>query len=94
MRLRWTPLAADDLTTICDYIHKDSPAAALRVARTVYQGIQTLRQFPDRGRIGRVVGTRELVFPGLPYIAVYERQQDAIWILRIIHGAMRWPPVG
>jgi plasmid stabilization system protein ParE len=33
------------------------------------------------------------VFPGLPYVAVYERQQDSIVVLRIIHGAMQWPPV-
>lgn len=92
MRLRWTLPAAEDLTRICDHIHKDSPAAALRVARTIYQGVQSLRQFPQRGRTGRVEGSRELVFPGLPYIAVYELRPESIWIVRILHGAMRWPP--
>ena len=94
MRVRWTWPASEDLTHICDYISRDNPAAALRVARTVYQGVESLQQFPQRGRNGRVTGTRELVFPGLPYVAVYEIQTDAVWVLRVIHGATRWPPVG
>ena len=75
MRVRWTWPASEDLTHICDYISRDNPAAALRVARTVYQGVESLQQLPQRGRNGRVTGTRELVFPGLPYVAVYEIQR-------------------
>jgi len=39
MRVRWTTTAADDLAHIVDYIRKDNPAAARRVAQTIYQGI-------------------------------------------------------
>ena len=43
--------AADDLAHIVDYIRKDDPAAARRVAQTIYQGIAALRKFPNIGRI-------------------------------------------
>jgi plasmid stabilization system protein ParE len=62
------------LAHIVDYIRKDNPATARRVAQTVYQGVAALRNFPYRGRIGLAEDTRELVFAPLPYIAVYENR--------------------
>jgi toxin ParE1/3/4 len=72
MRVRWTGKAADDLRRIVEYIRKDNPAAARRVAQTIYKAIAELRTFPKRGRAGLVENTRELVFAPWPYIAVYE----------------------
>jgi plasmid stabilization system protein ParE len=92
MRIRWTEPAARDLTHICDYIEeRDGPATARRVALTIYQGVGSLAQFPHRGRPGRKLNTRELVFPGLPFLAVYRRREDVIEINRILHGAQNWP---
>ena len=92
MRIRWTQPAARDLTHICDYTkERDGPAAARRVALAIYEGITTLTQFPQRGRPGRKLNTRELVFPGLPFLAVYRIREDVIEINRILHGAQRWP---
>jgi toxin ParE1/3/4 len=50
-----------------------------------------LETFPNRGRIGRITGTRELVFAPLPYIAVYRVKDDAVEILRTYHSAQDWP---
>jgi toxin ParE1/3/4 len=46
---------------------------------------------PYRGRPGREEGTRELLFPPLPYIAVYRVNKDAIEVLRIYHPAQDRP---
>lgn len=89
--MRWTAPAADDLTQIVEYIRKDNPEAAHRVARTVFDGAEGLRSFPARGRIGRAANTRELVFPPWPYIAVYEISGEEILILRIRHASRNWP---
>jgi addiction module RelE/StbE family toxin len=90
MRVRWTTDAADDLERICDYIAKTSPVSARRVATTIVEGIASLHEFPNRGRLGRVEGTREFVFAPLPFVAVYE-VHDEVQVLRILHGAQQWP---
>jgi toxin ParE1/3/4 len=38
-----------------------------------------------------VTGTRELVVTGTPYIVPYRVQDGEIQILRVYHGARRWP---
>ena len=91
MRVRWTTDAASDLEKIAERIAKDHPDAAIRTARTIYQGLAALRDFPNRGRIGRIEGTRELVFASLPYIAVYRVKSETVEVLRIYHAAQDWP---
>lgn len=91
MRVRWTTTAADDLANIVAYIRKDNPAAALRVAQSILEGVDALSNFPYRGRIGLAQNTRELVFAPWPYIAVYEITHDQVQVLRIRHAAQDWP---
>jgi len=87
MPVRWTPEAADDLDRICSHIAEDSPESALKIGRILYRGIAGLNSFPNLGRTGRRIGTRELVFTPLPYIAVYRIREQTIHILHIWHGA-------
>ena len=87
MRLRWTTPAAQDLYEITQHIRHDNPTAARQVAKTIYDGCASLRDFPQRGRRGRKEGTRELILPGLPYIVVYRIRNESIEISRIYHGA-------
>lgn len=91
MRVRWTPDAADDLERMCNYIAETSPDSARRIAKTIVDGIASLSALPNRGRRGRVEGTREFVFAPLPFVAVYE-VNDEVHVLRILHGAQQWPP--
>ena len=92
MRVRWTEPAVVDLTRICDYIAEHGrPVTARRVAQKIVESIGTLSQFPERGRPGRKAGTRELLFEGLPYLAVYRVRDDAVEVVRILHGAQKWP---
>ena len=87
MRIRWTLPAAEDLEQITRYIQQDDPSAALRVAKTIYDGCEGLVLLPYRGRTGKVLDTREIVFTPLPYIAVYRVKGSIIEILHIWHGA-------
>jgi toxin ParE1/3/4 len=91
MRLHWTKPAAQDLYSIVRRIQHDNPDAAAKVAKTLYDGCGSLGKLPRRGRKGRIEGTRELVFAGLPYIVVYHIQDQNLEILRIYHGAQDWP---
>ena len=60
------------------------------MAKSLYEGCGSLRAFPYSGRKGRIDGTRELVFPGLPYIVVYRIEDQVVDVLRIYHGALDW----
>jgi len=91
MRILWTPTAADNLESIADYLYEQNPASADQIVRRVYQAPAILRQFPNSGRVGRKEGTRELVLPSLPYIIVYEVRGNNVRLLRVLHGAQRWP---
>ena len=91
MRVRWTTDAADDLERIFDYISESRPESARRVAQSVIERLGTLETFPHLGRPGRVQGTREVAFPPLPFVAIYEVRDEQIIVLRILHGAQRWP---
>jgi toxin ParE1/3/4 len=92
MRIRWTEPAARDVLQIADYLEKHgSGAVARRVSLSIFGRIGVLTRFPEQGRTGRKSGTRELVLSGLPYLAVYRLQGDAIEILRILHGSQIWP---
>jgi len=91
MILRYTRLALADLDEACSFISLDRPDAARAMALRIKHLVEELQQFPDRGRDGRVAGTRELVVPGTPFIVAYRVTRQEIWILAIIHGARRWP---
>jgi plasmid stabilization system protein ParE len=92
MELRWSLPAAEDLERICEWIERDNPEAAHRVARIIYDGCARLKNSPHLGRASsRMAGRRELVFAPLPYIVVYQIKPDAIEISRIFHGAQDWP---
>ena len=91
MRLRWTTPAANDLYNIAQRVQEGSPSAATTVATALYDGCDSLRKFPHLGRKGRIEGTRELVFSGLPYIVVYRIRDQVVEVARIYHGAQDWP---
>ena len=92
MRLRWTRLAEIDLDEIAVYIGQDSPAAAARVVLEVIDQTEShLTRHVAVGRPGRVLGTRELVNAGLPYIVPYRVRDSDIEILRVLHTSRRWP---
>jgi len=87
MQILWTAPAAQDFYSIIRYIRRDNPTAAREVAKTLYDGCESLVNSPNRGRKGKQTGTRELVFSPLPYIAVYRVKADTVEILHIWHGA-------
>jgi addiction module RelE/StbE family toxin len=92
MQVRWSIPAAEDLEHICEWIERDNPAAARRVARTIYDECARLKDFPNIGRSSRrMPGRRELILTPLPYIVVYQVKPDAVEISRIFHGAQEWP---
>jgi addiction module RelE/StbE family toxin len=91
MKIVWTRAALEDLESIRLYIETDNPRAAVRVVLRILRLTTLLERTPQMGRPGRVIGTRELVVPKLPYIVAYRMHADVLEVLRVLHTSRRWP---
>jgi toxin ParE1/3/4 len=92
--VRWLPLAIAERHAQLEYISRDNPQAAIEQGDRIQAAADRLADFPELGRSGRKRGTRELVITGTPFLAIYRIHTAAeeVQILRLLHGAQRWPP--
>jgi toxin ParE1/3/4 len=81
----------DDLERLAAYIGEESEQNSLLVEFRIHESAKLLSLIPGAGRPGRVNGTRELVVLRTPYILVYRLKAGTIRVLRVYHGARRWP---
>ena len=91
MRVKWLGAAVSSLVAETEYIARDNPTAAARVEIAIKRAVEQLSNFPALGRPGRVPGTRELVVPDTPYIVPYRVRREVVEVLRVFHGARKWP---
>jgi toxin ParE1/3/4 len=89
--IEWLEDARTDLWVLGEYIAAANPRAAHDLRLVIVKAIGQLAHYPYLGRVGRVPGTRELVIPRTKHIVAYRVQAGRIEILRILHGARRWP---
>lgn len=89
MQIRWTRKSLENLNAAVDYIAKESPANAQKVAQKIWDSVQLLKTQPGLGRPGRIAGTRELIIGGLPYVVPYLEHEGKIVILRIMHTSLK-----
>ena len=85
----WSPLARSRLREIRDYVARDKPEAAERLAMRIVAVVEALRNHPYLGRVGAEPGIRELVIGGTPYIVLYRVQGQRVVISTIWHGAQQ-----
>ena len=91
MTIVWSPRAIEHLAHLREYIARDNPNAAKRIASALLEAIERLAQLPNLGRPGRVAGTRELVVPGTPYIIPYRLRGDRLEVVAVFHARQKWP---
>lgn len=91
--VRWTRQALADLDDACAWTAAHRPAGeAEALALRLAAAIEALREFPERGRPGRLEGTRELVVPRTSFLIPYRLRDRHIEVIAILHGARAWPP--
>lgn len=90
-RIRWSPAAAADLESISHYLSEHHPSYRAPTIAKLYDAARSLKQMPNRGRIGQTPGTRELSMNPLPYIIMYGVEPDMVHIFRILHAAQDRP---
>ncbi|MBW4089614.1 MAG: type II toxin-antitoxin system RelE/ParE family toxin [Proteobacteria bacterium] len=91
MRIVWTASAVRDLAATRAYIASDNAPAADRQIARVLAAVGSLLRFPELGRTGRRLATRELVVGRTAYVVAYRVRGASIEILRVLHGRQRWP---
>lgn len=93
MQTFWLRRARVDLRGLFDCLLERNPNAARRIAAVIENQVQEPADHPGIGRPGRVAGTRELVVINTPYIVAYtvDQRADTVVVLRVLHGARRWP---
>ena len=89
MNVRYKVRALRQLEQIHGHVAKDDPAAASRTVARIVQSIKRLSRFPWSARPGVVSGTRVLVVPGLPYVAINRVRNEYVDIIAILHTARR-----
>ena len=92
MIVRWTKLAASDLTYICDYTKAQfGPMQSRRMAMAIFALADSLQEMPVRGRSGRKPGTREITVAGSPFVIISTVGKATVALVRILHGSEQGP---
>lgn len=91
MKIKWLSAAITSRESQLAYIAERDLQAAMTMGDAIDAAIQDLVDYPQIGRPGRVPGSRELVVRGTPYIIGYRLDPGRVVILRVMHGAQRWP---
>lgn len=92
MRVVWTDQAFLRLAELSDFIARNSPEAADRVADQLIRKGDALADFPERGRVVPELpgsGLRELIQGN--YRIVYRVRRARIEILTVFEGHMSFP---
>lgn len=91
MRVRYMDEAKAELRAIVRFGIENDLADPLAYVLRLRDRFARLATIKHPGRKGRIVGAREWVITGTPYIAVWQREGDDITIVRVLHGARQWP---
>ena len=95
MKVVWTQTALGHLTSIYEYISRDSARYAQRVVDRITARSRQIGQFPTSGQM-----VPEFTDPSVRevieghYRIIYETGPDAVRVLAVIHGARDVPPDG
>lgn len=91
MKAVWLLKAATDRESQILCIAEQNRQAAVDSDDAIEHAARRLEEHRLVGRLGRVRGTREPPVAGTKFVLIYRVQADRITILRLLHGAQRWP---
>jgi addiction module RelE/StbE family toxin len=92
-KIRYLPIAQQDLIEIFDYIREDNPSAAATFIEKIDKSISKLESFPQLGVVPKddrleFLAYRMLVIDN--YLVFYVIIGDIIEVRRIIHGSRKY----
>jgi toxin ParE1/3/4 len=91
MKVVWTRRASQHLRSAYDYwADEKSPESAEIMLDRIFSAVELLQRYPETGRPGRILGTRELVIAPTPFLVAYRIRRRGIEIIALLHGARKW----
>jgi len=95
-RLIWSPSALLDVKDIAAFIADDSPPAAKRFVRNLFQAVERLADFPKSGRIVPEFGDpaiREVIRRPCRIVYRLDSLERTVQIVRVWHAARGTPDI-
>ena len=86
-KVLWTGPALRDLSEMRDWISRDNPTAARRLAQRIREAVKRVQRHPASGRVVpelAVSAYREVIVS--PYRIIYTLNENAVVVLRVWHG--------
>lgn len=91
LNVRWLEKAAEEFDSTVEYLAERNPDAAKKLAKAVLDAVDLLAKQPHLSREGRVLGTREFVVKGYPYLIPFRVINGELQILRVFHTRQNLP---
>lgn len=85
--IRRLPAAIADLDAIWDYIAQDNPDAADQTVARIFSATRRLADFPSSGTRRPDIHPTAQSIPVGAYLILYRLQDEAVEIVRVLHGA-------
>ena len=86
MKIKWSLLAVERLTSIINFISEDKPIAASNLSTRIFSAVERLIDFPQSGRIVPELESpkyREILVKN--YRIIYTIIENVVYILTIRH---------
>jgi toxin ParE1/3/4 len=93
MRLSITPLAAQDLEEIGDYIAQDNPTRAVEFLTELQSHCETIRRNPEGYRLREEFSKTMRSCSHGNYVIFYESDDKEVTVVRILHGGRDFPKI-
>jgi toxin ParE1/3/4 len=90
-QIKWLASAVKDIDCVYEFISQDRPLSAKKVVQVILDYVEKLSQYPESGKTGRVVGTREIVIHPYPFVVIYRIKKNDVQILSVLHTSRKWP---
>jgi len=95
-KLIWSPSAQLDVKDIAAFIAEDSPLAAKRFVKSLFQSVERLADFPKSGRIVPEFGDpaiREVIRRPCRIVYRIDSLEGTVQIVRVWHAARGTPDI-
>lgn len=87
LQLRFTRLAESDLDGILDFIAESAPVTAQQFVAGLRERCSLIATQPEIGRLHSELPGALRSFPFGNYLVMYRVHEDAVQIIRVLHGA-------